>query len=197
MAERRRVHLFAEDLAHERFLTAVLERLAGEMGRRIHVTTANARGGHGRALAELKTHQRALLVGGGIPDLLVVAIDANCSGWNKVRNDVLQIVDPAAFPAHVLAIPDPHVERWYLADPPALAAAVEASVALTRRKCDRDEYKQILVNALRAAGHPVSLGGAEFATEIVAEMDFFRAGKNEPSFKHFVDELRGLVKTWG
>jgi hypothetical protein len=196
MAENRRVHLFAEDLAHERFLTAILERLASEIGCRIHVTTANARGGHGRALTELRTHQRALLVGGGTPDLLVVAIDANCSSWKKVRNDVLQIIDPATFPAHVLAVPDPHVERWYLADPPALVAVAEASVSSTRRKCDRDEYKQILVNALRAAGHPVSLGGAEFAAEIVAEMDFFRAGKNEPSLKHFIDELRGLMKSW-
>ena len=196
MAERRRVHLFAEDLAHERFLSALLVRIAEEEDVEILIATGNARGGHGRALTELKTHQRAILAGEGMPDLLVVAIDANCDRWTKMRDSILDLIDVRAFPAHIPAVPDPHVERWYLADPPALRTALEATVALTRRKCDRDEYKQVLVTALRAAGHPVTLGGAEFAEEIVAAADLFRAGKNEPSLKHFVDELRGVMRGW-
>jgi hypothetical protein len=196
MADRRRVHLFAEDLAHERFLSALLERIAAEEGVEILIATGNARGGHGRALDELKTHQRAILAGDIMPDLLVVAIDANCDRWTKMRDDILNLIDARAFPAHVPAVPDPHVERWYLADPSALQTALETTVALTRRKCERDVYKQALVTALRAAGHPVTLGGAEFAEEIITAADLFRAGKNEPSLKHFVDELRGLMRTW-
>ena len=42
----------------------------------------------------------------------------------------------------------------------------------------------------------MTLGGAEFAEEIITAADLFRAGKNEPSLKHFVDELRGLMRTW-
>ncbi len=196
MAERRRVHLFAEDLAHELFLRALLKRIATEERVEIHISTGNARGGHGRALSELKIHQRTILAAAGAPDLLVVAIDANCDRWTKARENIAKIVDSRTFAAHALAIPDPHVERWFLADPPALQVALEASVTLERRKCDRDVYKQVLVSALRSAGHPVTLGGAEFAAEIVAAMDLFRAGKNEPSLRHFVDEVRGFIKTW-
>ncbi len=78
----------------------------------------------------------------------------------------------------------------------ALKRAADATADLTRRKCDRDEYKRILVNALRSAGHPVMVGGAEFAEEIVTEMDFYRAGKNEPSLRHFIDQARGILRTW-
>lgn len=136
------------------------------------------------------------MAGGGAPDLLVVAIDANCEGWTKAREEIARRINAEAFPVHALAVPDPHIERWFLADPPALKAAAEAHVTLTRRKCDRDEYKRILVSALRGAGHPVTLGGAEFAREIVAEMDWFRAGKNEPSLKHFLEEVRGAMRSW-
>ncbi len=196
MADPRRAHLFGEDLGHERFLTALLERIAREEGVEILITSGNARGGHGRALSELRLHQRAIMSRGGAPDLLVVAIDANCESWGKARDGILRIIDVHTFPAHVLAVPDPHIERWYLADPEALKAAVEANVTLTRRKCDREAYKRLLINALRDSGHPVTLGGAEFAKVIVAEMDLFRAGKNEPSLKHFVGAARGIMKTW-
>ncbi len=196
MGERRRIHLFGEDIAHERFISALLERIATEENVEIHISSGNAQGGHGRALAELKTHQRAVVVGGGIPDLLVVAIDANCQPWTKAKAEIVAAVNTESFPAHALAIPDPHVERWYIADPLALRTALETHVTLERRKCEREEYKRVLVSALREAGHPVTLGGAEFAREIVEEMDFFRAGKNEPSLKHFLDQARGAVKSW-
>lgn len=196
MAEPKRVHLFGEDLGHERFITALTERIAEEEGREVLLTMGNARGGHGRAITELKTHQRALARGASAPDLLVVAIDANCEGWTQARDSISQVVDTLTFPAHVLAIPDPHVERWYMADPVALNRVLEVNVTLERRKCGREVYKRLFVSALREAGHPVTLGGAEFAREIVAEMDLFRAGKNEPSLKHFVDDVRSVLKSW-
>lgn len=197
MGELRRIHLFGEDIGHERLITALLNRIAGEEGlENVHVATGSARGGHGRALAELKTHQLALRIEGGLPDLLVIAIDSNCSPWAKARDAIIKQIDTQAFPSYVLALPDPHIERWYIADPAALKRAADASVVLTRRKCGRDEYKRLLSNALRAAGHPVMVGGAEFAEEIVAEMDFYRAGKNEPSLRHFLETTRGVFKGW-
>jgi hypothetical protein len=41
----------------------------------------------------------------------------------------------------------------------------------------------------------VTLGGIEFAEEIVECMDLYRAGKDEPSLKHFIDELRSALRT--
>ena len=50
---------------------------------------------------------------------------------------------------------------------------------------------QAVVNA----GHPVGLGGVEFAEEIVDAMDLYRAGKSEKSLKLFLDAIGGLLKT--
>ena len=64
---------------------------------------------------------------------------------------------------------------------------------LGQRKCERDRYKRILARTIREAGYPTVLGGLEFAEEIVAAMDLYRAGKREKSLKHFVDAARTLL----
>src|SRR6266511_4092233 len=77
------VDLFAEDRAHELFITAVIDRISREGHITPRINVRSAVGGHGRALAELRTYQRAVqkrLAGLSPPDLLVVVIDANCSG---------------------------------------------------------------------------------------------------------------------
>ncbi len=186
MPDRLTVAIFCEDVAHERLLEALLRRLAREAARAVTIRTAAARGGHGRAIEELRAFQKA----GPGADLVVVGIDANCTGWNQARGRVASEVDPIRFPRRAIACPDPHVERWYLADPESLKQTLGVRVTSTKRKCARDFYKRRLVEALAKAGHPVTLGGAEFASEIVEAMHFYRAGKNEPSLKHFLDAAR-------
>lgn len=56
-----------------------------------------------------------------------------------------------------------------------------------RKKCERHRYKTVLARAIVEAGHPPTLGGIEFAREIVEAMDLYRAGRAEASLKHFVD----------
>ena len=51
-----------------------------------------------------------------------------------------------------------------------------------------------LATAVRQGGHPVTLGGIEFAREIVESLDCFRAGKNDKSLKSFLDDLRGDLR---
>ena len=63
-------------------------------------------------------------------------------------------------------------------------------IAPKRRKCERDLYKNEFLKALRDAGQVVTLGGPEFAPEIVSHMDLHRAGRNEPSLKHVIEGLR-------
>lgn len=197
MAEPRvSVHLFCEDVAHERFLGGLAERLAREEAVEIDLESGNARGGHGKVLQELDLHQRALRHRGGLPDLLLVGIDANCKGWSRARRDVEERIATDLFPDHALAIPDPHIERWFLADPKALYAITEARVTVERRKCERDHYKSRLVEALDRAGHVVTLGGAEFAREIVETIDLFKAGREEPSLKSVVEDLRLCFRRW-
>lgn len=185
------VHLFAEDRAHEEFLRALLTRLARQEKREIELRVYAARGGHGRALAELAAYQSIYLKGASqepLPDLVFVAIDANCQRFAQARQAVAAVLKPPFEDRAVIACPDPHIECWYLADPESFAQVVGRQPQPSRKKCERDRYKSILDKAIRDAGHPPTLGGIEFARELVEAMDFFRAGKADSSLKHFLDE---------
>lgn len=195
MAESRIVQLFAEDTGHERFLTALIQRLARDQQTRVRVSIGSARGGHGRALTELRIFRRAITIDPRMgTDILVIAIDANCRGWAAKRKEVGAEIDHDRFTRVVIACPDPHIERWYMADPAALKKALDVSVSLRQRKCERDVYKRDFIEALRAAEHPITLDGAEFASEIVDSMDLFRAGKNDASLKSCIDDLRAALR---
>lgn len=93
-----------------------------------------------------------------------------------------------------MACPDPHVERWYLADPESFKTVVGYRPTIAKKKCARDYYKEVLAKAVRKAGHPATLGGIEFAQELVDDMNLYRACKNERSLKAFVDDLRGGLR---
>jgi hypothetical protein len=131
----------------------------------------------------------------GLPDILVVAIDANCETVSKARKVVEAKIEPPFGDRTVVACPDPHVERWFLADPTSFAQVVGARPHVGKRKCERDVYKRILTKAIVEAGHPAGLGGVEFAEEIVSAMDLYRAGKGEKSLKLFVDAFAGYLKS--
>jgi hypothetical protein len=193
MSRELNVPVFAEDNAHEQFVTALLKKIAAEHGLAFQINVVSSRGGHGRALTEFHAYQLALEKQGHLGGMLVVAIDANCHGWREMRGQIKREIREGLFIASAIACPDPHIERWYLSDPIALAVCFSASFQLPRRKCERNLYKRLLQDALVRAGEVVTLGGAEFAAEIVAAMDLYRAGKNEPSLKSFIDEVRECV----
>ena len=189
MSEALTVDLFAEDRAHEEFIKAVIQRLAQEAGREIRQHVRSARGGHGRAVSEFKAYQASVRDGIGglrLPDVVCVAIDANCKRFTAAKKSLEEaILDP--FKGRVIiACPDPHIERWYMSDPESFYKVVGAKPKVTKRKCRRDLYKRELARAVKEGGHPPTLGGIEFAAEIVAAMDLYKAGKSEPSLKHFI-----------
>lgn len=62
------------------------------------------------------------------------------------------------------------------------------------KKCARGHYKQILTTAIREAGHPTTLGGVDFAFELIEGMDLYRAGRNDSSLKAFLDHLRAMLR---
>jgi hypothetical protein len=190
------IDLFVEDTAHAEFLVPLTGRIAGERKREVDCRVRSAQGGQGRALAELELYQGLTLngLGGGMPDLLVVGIDANCRSLTAVRNEILGVLDDRLRECCVPACPDPHVERWYLADLEAFHSVVGITPSVPRDKCERGFYKQILARAVVDGGHPPMLGGIEFASDLVAAMDLFRAGRTESSLKHFADGLSGRLK---
>ncbi|MDM8524141.1 hypothetical protein QUF80_12295 [Desulfococcaceae bacterium HSG8] len=192
------IDLFVEDRAHEAFIGAVIRRIAREMEKTVRMCMRSARGGHGRAITELKLYQRSILKSGGflrMPDLIFVAIDANCKSFNAAKKEITENIEELFADRSVIACPDPHIERWYLADVKSFARVVGRQPGTSRRKCERDVYKSLLASTIAEAGHPPTLGGIEFAEELVNDMDFYRAGKAERSFQHFINDAVSRIKS--
>ena len=192
------VDIFAEDRAHEEFLRAMLNKIAAQQERNLTVRVRSARGGHPRVLAELALYQTSVLKAPenlSMPDLVCIAIDANCKRWHRAETDIAREIQAPFKQRAIIACPDPHIERWYLGYPDSFAQVVGVRPKVGKRKCERDRYKAILAKAIVDAGHPVTLGGIEFAQELVAAMDLYRAGKTEGSLKHFLDETITRIKT--
>jgi hypothetical protein len=191
------VDLFVEDRAHEDFIGAVLRRIARQENRDIQLRTRVARGGYPRVLQELDLYQKLVLkglAGMSVPDVLVVAADANCHGLVARKKAIRRRLNMRFKDRTVLAVPDPHVERWYLSDRQSFKEVVGVQPPAERRKCERERYKRILAQAVRDAGQPAILGGIEFAKELAESMDFYRAGRSEPGFRQFVSDAVSAFK---
>jgi hypothetical protein len=192
----RKVILFGEDYAHEVVLRTLLDRLAAEVNLPVEVDVRSATGGHGRVLRELKEFVGELRRGRvAIPDLFVVARDANCLGYAervKELTDAVQDYQGLVVPA----VPDPHVERWLLIDSQAFKAVLGQGCQAPDQKCDRDRYKHFLEAAVRAAGVDPLLDGVEFAEDILREMNLDRAGRADTSFNHLLRDLRAAFRRW-
>jgi hypothetical protein len=198
MADRPRVDLYCEDNGHEQFARALVNRLAADLGFRPDLRTPSGRGGHGQAVTEFKLWQRAVTKGRGIgydiPDLLILIIDGNCTDWSQAHRALQEIVDRQIFPRFVVGCPEPHVERWCLSDPDAVVKVLGLPPPADPGKCERKFYKQLLRQTIRAAGQPIITSEMEYAPDLVAAMDLYHAGKNQPSLRHFVDELRSALQ---
>lgn len=190
----REIALFVEDFAHQKVIGALVQRLADESCIDVQFNWRSAVRGHGRVVRELRDYLRDLRgQGSPLPDLIIVATDANCRGLNERVREMDQTTTPAPM---ILAIPDPHIERWLLLDSAAFKTAVGRGCDAPDRKCDRDLYKRRLAAAIRAAGIMPSLGGIEFAEDIVQSMDINRAKRADRSFQRFVDPLVNVFQQW-
>jgi hypothetical protein len=186
------IDVFVEDRAHEAFLLPMVRRIAREANVDVSTRVRSARGGHGRAIAELGVYQNLVektAAQATEPTLLVVGIDGNCMTFAKAREAIQAEIKGRFIDRMVMACPDPHVERWYLADPDSFETVVGYRPTVGKKKCARDHYKRLLSKAVQQAGHPPTLGGIEFASELVDGMDLYRAGKNDHSLGAFVDDL--------
>jgi hypothetical protein len=192
----RRVILFGEDHAHEVFLRTLLGRVAEEEACEITIDVRSAMGGHGRMVRELQSFvaevRREIAI---LPDLLIVARDANCEGYTARHKEILGAIGELGCQI-VVAIPDPHIERWLLIDSRAFKSVLRHGCQTPDQKCDRNRYKHLLDDAVRAAGVEPLLGGIEFADDIVAAMQLGRAAQADSSFRHLLRDLRAAFRQW-
>jgi hypothetical protein len=189
------VDVFAEDRAHEEFLRALVHRLTREEGQYASVQVRAARGGHGRALDEFVDYQKLVEKGVvALPDLIIVAIDANCAKFREAQRAIGERVDNSLKDRTVIACPDPHIERWYVADPVSFHQVVGSQPRIEKIKCERDRYKKLLIAAIRDAGHIPTLDGMEFARELVEAMDLYRVARYDQSLDSFIKDVRSAIR---
>ena len=190
----REIALFVEDHAHQQVIGALLNRIAKEFSIEIKLQWRNAIGGHARVNAELDDYMRDLTrQGSPWPNLIIVATDANCQGLNE-RTRTIRFPDiPVSI---ILAIPDPHIERWLLLDGAAFKAVFGRGCSAPDQKCSRNRYKNLLTEAIRATGLLPYFGGVEFAEDILRHMDIDRAARMDISFRRFVENLRHIFRRW-
>lgn len=127
------------------------------------------------------------------PDLLVIATDANCKGLAKRSREILD-GSPTPSIRTVIAIPDPHIERWLLLDGAAFKAVFGRGCQAPDQKCERDRYKNLLSNAIYEAGIDAALGGVENADAIVSNLNLERTAAADVSFGRFVHDLRQALQ---
>ena len=201
MTDEVRVDLFAEDRAHEALLKPLIIRIARKEGLTAAVGVRSAQGGHGRAISEFRLYQRIKERDGGgeFPDVVVVAIDGNCSTRTEARKRIYDAVATNKLADRlVVACPSPHIERWYLADPSGFARIVGNRPEPGPEKCERAHYKRILAEAVRLGNNPiVSASNTEFGRELADEMNLLPSRRSEPSLKAFVADLRKRFRRLG
>jgi hypothetical protein len=186
----RDVLLFAEDDAQERFVGTLLKRIASQHGVPIRQRLRSVRGGFGKALEELKCFADECQSGFGVtPDVIVVAVDANCTGFNDRRAQVTRSAGESLRDRLVLAIPNPHIERWFLLDGAAFRTVLGHGCRAPDLKCEKDRYKELLIRAVEEAGVQPLLGGIEYAEALAKELDLKRAAAADVGFEKFIDSL--------
>lgn len=191
----REVVLFVEDEAHKAVVGRVVMRLAEKYQIEVQLDWRSAVHGHGRVVQELTGYLRDLRrQSEHLPDLIVVATDANCKGLNERLREIQPPEAPAIDMAY--AVPEPHVERWLLLDGAAFRAVFGRGCQAPDQKCDRDRYKELLIHAVMGAGVRPNLGGIEFADDIMRAMDLSRAARLDASFGRFVGDLSRIFRSW-
>lgn len=116
--------------------------------------------------------------------------DGNCKKVAQVRQHIQQEVASKGvnIPHLVCAVPNPHIERWYLEDQQAFKKVLpKAQPEKLRYECERDRYKKALIEVIRAAGVEPLLGGAEYGEDIAKILD---TSGLDRSFNTFSDVSR-------
>lgn len=190
----RDIVLFGEDNGHRQIIGALVERLLQDHGVEAQPEWLSAEKGYGRVKKELGKYLRDIReLKVERPDLIIVATDANCKGLNERTNEMQESDPPVEM---ILAIPDPHVERWLLLDGNAFKTVLGEGCNAPSYKCERNFYKKSLIDSILKTDRIPEFGGIEFAKEIMRKIDISRASRADESFKRFVDELQAVFRRW-
>lgn len=189
---------FLEDHAQEAFIPPLTERLIKKEGKNINdynLQVLHSRGGGSiRAYKDFikQTKKRKHLVA----DLLIVGSDGNCNGFRKRKQQLQDAAEDVPYPLVIIAVPDPHIERWYLLDQQALsnAAGVQVQTVPPTAKCDKNHYKNLLKEIFYKQNLFPPLGGAEYGPLVATKMDLYAAGTKDHALRDFVDQVGSWLR---
>jgi hypothetical protein len=193
---------FLEDIAQEGIIKSLVTRVSHDASiseNTLHHNTRSARGGS-RVLLEFEDFMKDTRQASPTDiDLLIVAIDGNCKGYPQKLREIRQRIDEShPFGDKIIfAIPDPHIERWYLMDQRAFKEGVGVARApeIPTYKCDKDYYKKLLHQTLADSDIKSLLGGTEYAESIVQNMlSLDSLTKIDVGFDHFIADLRSFFR---
>ena len=192
----RNINLFVEDVAHEDFLTALIQRLADEYKVEISIKPSSVRGGHGTVITELKQYLRDLQhYKEDLPDLVIVGTDSNCKGLSERETEINQVTSNLR-DLVISMIPEPHIERWLLLDSEAFKTVFGKGCPVPDQKCERGRYKNMLLNAIYEATMLPPLDGIERVEDLVNAMHLQRLEQSDRSIRRFLTALQRQFRTW-
>jgi hypothetical protein len=186
------VALFVEDDAQRSLLSGLIARIARCEGSEVSIELRNVEGGSGRTLKSLKTYAADLRAKITFADILVVGIDADAVGSRQRRHDADAALRGYAGRV-VMALPDPHIEKWYLLDPRAVSRSLGQDYATTLPPKGTRNFKRALLDAFDRAGIRPPSGGSEFGEDIATVMDL-SAARIDADFGRFVADLRSAIR---
>ncbi|MYB94165.1 DUF4276 family protein [Candidatus Poribacteria bacterium] len=192
----RNTNLFVEDVAHEDFLTALIQRLADAHNIEINITASSVRGGHGKVIMELKQYLRDLQhYKEGLPDLIIVGTDSNCKGLSERETEINQVTSDLS-DLVISMVPEPHIERWLLLDSEAFKTVFGKGCSVPDQKCERGRYKNMLLNAIYQATMVFPLEAIEHVEELVNEMNLQRVAQMDRSIDRLLSALQRQFRIW-
>lgn len=190
------INFFLEDSAQEAFIPPLFERLIVEEGFSVsdfQFKILCSRGGG--SIQEYKNFIKRAKKHSNLADALVVGSDGNCNGFTKRREQLLKIA-ATPYPVVFTAIPDPHIERWYLLDSLALSRAIGTNVqAITPvAKCEKNHYKKLLREVFEKTDVQPPLGGWEYGPILAKNIDLYHASQTDHALGDFVRQVRMWLK---
>lgn len=192
----RNISLFVEDTVHEDFLMALVQRVANAYNIEIDIKVSNVCGGHEKVITELEQYQQDLQHNAeALPDLIIVGTDSNGKGFLQQEKEINQAISNLADRV-ISMIPKPHIERWLLLDSEAFKKVFGGNCSVPNRKCDRNRYKRLLLQAIRDAGVIPLLGGIEHTAELVNAMNLQYMEQRDRSFRRFLKALQQRFEIW-
>jgi hypothetical protein len=192
------VAFFLEDIGQEAIIPPIFKRVASEEGigpECLECRVLHSRGG-GSLSAYTKFLKDARKSRHASANLLIVGSDGNCKGFATRRDQILRKAEGSPFTEVIAAVPDPHVERWYLLDIPTLenAAGVHITLPPVPEKCEKNFYKHLLRQAFDGTEVTPPLGGIEYGERIAVEMNLYNAGKQDHGLGDFVEKSRAWLR---